>query len=280
MAFGLGGFVTGFSLTSAPKESVDGRRYPAKMNFPASLHWRPCHQLILTLCVTCFLAANTVFEHASGGNKNFISSKIVVDISTNQNVPFLLAWLLNIFASALLNGLLCTGANITLRAGNMDGHVLDVFMGLADAVTSRSLRFIWRVRAQMFALVSFFCGCCTGSLVFQSSFGASALSFGSIALAPLWLTGAVLLALRHRASKALVSRPSDLAAAYVDTARGGHSQLDASSARPSLSHASLHRDKLPAVLAAVELSESRDGASQLSASHSAASGDDTVFQEI
>ena len=38
--------------------------------------------------------------------------------------------LLRLFSPALINGLLCTGAKIILRAGNMDGHVLDVFIEL------------------------------------------------------------------------------------------------------------------------------------------------------
>lgn len=226
LAFGLGGFVTGFLLTSAPKESLDGRRYPASMNFPSWKHWRPCHQLALTLCIACYAAAHAVFQHASGGNKNFISSRIIIDISTNQNVPFVLSWLLNIFASGLLNGLLCTGAQITLRAGNHDGHVLDTFMGLADAVCSRSLRFVWRVRVQVLAMVAFFSGGCIGSLVLQSSFGAAALTFPCIALGPMWIAGGVLLVMRHTASAVRPARPSDLGAAYVDTARGATSQLD------------------------------------------------------
>ena len=257
LAFGFGGFVTGFSLASTPKESVDGRHYPASMNFPTSLHWRLGHQLALTLSIACYAAASAVFQHTSGGDKNFISSNIVVDIDTNKNVPFLLAWLLNIFASGLLNGLLCTGGNITLRAGNMDGHVLDMFMGLADCVTSRSLRFVWRVRAQLFAILSFFLGCCIGSLVFQSAFGASALSFPCIALAPLWLLGIALLMMRHKAFKAHAHRPSDLGAAYVDTARGASSQLMASmSLRVS-------RNMPPATPAAVDISLSspREGSS-------------------
>ena len=225
LAFGFGGFVTGFSLTSSPQESLDHRRYPAKMNFPAQAQWRPCHQLLLTLSIACYGAAHAVFQVASGGSRDYISSKIVVDISSGQNSLLILSWLLTIFASGLLNGLLCTGAQITLRAGNMDGHVLDVFMGLADAVCSRSLRFIWRVRAQMVALVAFFLGCCAGSLVFQSAFGASSLSFACVSLLPLWLIGIALLYSPLKSSRSRPPRPSDLSATYDDTARGASTQL-------------------------------------------------------
>ena len=99
-------------------------------------------------------------------------------------------------------------------------------MGLADAVCSRSLRFVWRVRVQVLAMVAFFAGGCIGSLVFQSSFGAAALTFPCIALCPMWIAGGVLLVMRHTASAVRPARPSDLGAAYVDTARGATSQLD------------------------------------------------------
>jgi len=232
LAFGFGGFITGFVLITPSKESLDGRVYPSKMNFPSSASWRFGHQLLLSLCIACYAVAHALFQYSSSGNKLFISSKIVVDIATNQNTVFVVSWLFNVFSSALLNGLLCTGAQVTLRAGNMDGHVLDVFMGMSDVLNSRSLRFMWRIRMQMLAIISFFSGCLIGSLVFQSSFG-SPLAFACIALSPVWLVGIVLFYQHHKESKAHPPRPSDLHAAYVDTARGSVSQLDAQSeARP------------------------------------------------
>jgi hypothetical protein len=242
LAFGFGGFLTGFVLTTSSKEALDGRIYPSKMNFPSTAAWRLGHQLLLTLCIACFGAAHALFRYSSDGNKLFISSKIVVDVATNQNSIFVVSWLFNVFSSALLNGLLCTGAQITLRAGNMDGHVLDVFMGLSDVLNSRSLRFLWRMRVQMLAIIAFFAGCLIGSLVFQSSFGSSALTFACIALSPMWLLGAVLFYRHHKQSKTHPPRPSDLHAAYVDTARGNVSQLDTrSSARLSHDGDSLSR---------------------------------------
>ena len=232
LAFGFGGFITGFVLITPSKESLDGRVYPSKMNFPSSASWRFGHQLLLSLCIACYAVAHALFQYSSSGNKLFISSKIVVDIATNQNTVFVVSWLFNVFSSALLNVLLCTGAQVTLRAGNMDGHVLDVFMGMSDVLNSRSLRFMWRIRMQMLAIISFFSGCLIGSLVFQSSFG-SPLAFACIALSPVWLVGIVLFYQHHKESKAHPPRPSDLHAAYVDTARGSVSQLDAQSeARP------------------------------------------------
>ena len=229
LAFGFGGFITGFLLITPSKESLDGRVYPSKMNFPSSASWRLSHQLLLSLCIACYAVAHALFQYSSSGNKLFISSKIVVDIATNQNSLFVVSWLFNVFSSALLNGLLCTGAQITLRAGNMDGHVLDVFMGMSDVLNSRSLRFMWRIRMQMLAIISFFWGCLIGSFVFQSSFGNCALAFACIALSPMWLVGVVLFHQHHKQTKAHPPRPSDLHAAYVDTARGSVSQLDAQS---------------------------------------------------
>jgi hypothetical protein len=230
-AFGFGGFVTGFVLTSSPKESLDGRVYPSKMNFPSSASWRFGHQLLISLCIASYATAHALFQYASGGNKLFILSNIVIDIQTNQHTFFVFSWLFNVFSSGLLNGLLCTGAQITLRAGNMDGHVLDVFMGFSDVVNSRSLRFLWRIRVQMLAIIAFFSGCLIGSLVFQSAFGSSALSFACIALSPMWLIGVVFLHQHYMQFKAHSPQPSDLGAAYVDTSRGSIAQLDTSTSR-------------------------------------------------
>jgi hypothetical protein len=215
LAFGFGGFVSGFTLISTSKESNDGKLYPIQMNFPSLDQWRFNHQLLLSIAIACFGFAQILFQYDSGGDKNHILSNVVVDISSSQNVCFFLAWLLNIFSAALVNGLLCTGAKIILRAGNMDGHVLDLFMGLADCAASRSLRLIWRVRAQAFALVSFFTGCLAGSAVFQSPFGASSLCWGCIALSPLWLTGFAFL-LKRRLAMSSPARPVDLGAEYFD----------------------------------------------------------------
>jgi uncharacterized membrane protein YoaK (UPF0700 family) len=214
------------------------------MNFPSLATWRGSHQLLLSLTIICYAAAHLLFHYASDGNKNYILTSIVVDIETSQNIPFMLAWLLNIFASGLLNGLLCTGAQITLRAGNMDGHVLDCFLGIADAVISRSLRFMWRVRVQCLAIVAFFAGCCIGSLVFQSSFGGSALTFPCIALCPLWILGAILLTRRHKEPKTSALLPEH-SVHSVDTSRGPSSQLDtrqspSRSSQVSRSQASQH----------------------------------------
>jgi uncharacterized membrane protein YeaQ/YmgE (transglycosylase-associated protein family) len=178
--------------------------------------WRFNHQLLLTISITCFGLAHALFQIDSGGNKNHILSNVIVDISSSQNGFFFCAWLFNIFSSALINGLLCTGAKIILRAGNMDGHVLDAFMGIADCVASRSLRLIWRVRAQTLAIAAFFVGCLAGSAVFQSAFGAAALCFACLALSPLWILGSALLLWRRRTLTPKSPETHDIGADYND----------------------------------------------------------------
>lgn len=215
LAFGFGGFVSGFVLTVSSEESLDRRVYPIKMNFPSPAHWRYGHQVLLSLSILLYGVANALFQSTSGGNRNFARSpNVVIDLTTTP--AFVLSWLLNIFASGLVNGLLCTGAQITLRAGNMDGHVLDAFMGLADAMCSRSLRNIWRVRAQMLAIISFFSGCLIGSVVFESEFGASALSFACILLSPMWLLGVFLLLSSHKEVSVQRQQPRDLHSQHFD----------------------------------------------------------------
>jgi hypothetical protein len=215
-AFGFGGFVSGFVLTVDKHESLDKRVYPIKMNFPSAAHWRPCHQLLLSLSILSYGVAHALFQSTNDGDKNYVRGQhLVVDITYSP--AFVTAWLVNIFGSGLLNGLLCTGAQITLRAGNMDGHVLDLFMGLADAVRSRSLRGIWRVRAQSLAILAFFSGGLIGSVVFGSEFGASALSFPCILLSPMWLLGIYLLHLRRQKHLVEPPKPRDTLLEYFES---------------------------------------------------------------
>lgn len=215
-AFGLGGFVSGFVLTVGRQESLDNRVYPIKMNFPSAAHWRPCHQLLLTLSIVSYGVANALFQSTSNGDKNYVRTPYsVVDIEDSP--AFVTAWVFNVFGSGLLNGLLCTGAQITLRAGNMDGHVLDLFMGLADAIRSRSLRSIWRVRAQSLAILAFFSGCLIGTVLFDSEYGASALSFACILLSPMWLLGIYLLYLRRQKHSVEPPKPTDMRLEYSDS---------------------------------------------------------------
>ncbi len=216
LSFGFGGFVSGFALISSSKDSVDGKLYPIQMSFPTPQIWRFNHQLLLSISIACYGLAHALFTYDSGGNKNFVSTNAVFDISASQNVYFVSAWFLNIFASGLLNGLLCNAHAIILRAGNMDGHVLDAFMGFADCLVSRSLRMIWRVKLQCLAIVSFFLGCMAGSAVFMSAFGPYALCFGCIALAPLWVMGASMLVQGRMKSAARVVRQSNLGEEYMD----------------------------------------------------------------
>jgi hypothetical protein len=217
LSFGFGGLVSGFTLISSSEESLDGKLYPIQMSFPTTQIWRFNHQLLLSICIACYGLAHVLFTCDSGVNKDFASTNAVFDISASQNVYFVSAWFLNVFASGLLNGLLANSSTIILRAGNMDGHVLDTFMGLADCLISRSLRMFWRVKLQCLAIVSFFLGCMAGSAVFMSPFGAYSLCFGCIALAPLWCVGVFMLSLdRMNQRRSRVARSSNLGEEYMD----------------------------------------------------------------
>ena len=90
------------------------------------------------------------------------------------------------------------GRRITLRASHVSGTINDIFLGIGFALRSRSLRYIWRVRALLLNLISFFIGGIIGSLLFNSSFAASALVFPIILLLPLWAVGIALLIAQRR----------------------------------------------------------------------------------
>ena len=81
LAFGFGGFVSGFVLTVSSEESLDRRVYPIKMNFPSPAHWRYGHQVLLSLSILLYGVANALFQSTSGGNRNFARSpNVVIDL--------------------------------------------------------------------------------------------------------------------------------------------------------------------------------------------------------
>ncbi len=129
-----------------------------------------------------------------GTNKDFAST---IDYQDLSNSAFLVALSSAAFAAGTLNTLSSLGRRITLRSVHVSGTINDMFLGLGFALRSRSLRFVWRVRALLYNLISFFTGAVMGSVVFYSSFGASALLFPIIFLAPLWATGIGLLIARR-----------------------------------------------------------------------------------
>ncbi len=226
--FGLAAFISGFTLTTRAGDSIDGRLYPLKMNYPTAAHWRWRHQLLLSLCIACLTASHVIVRHTNAGNKYYIAG-IDFSIDDPSTSLFFAAWLLALFASGFLNALLMPGHLIALRAGNTSGTIQDIFLGVGFALRSRSLRYMWRVRLLLCAYVAFYLGGIIGSLVFQSSFGASAVIFPAILLAPLWLLGCVLLAIRYSQPDVYRTRARDLAASYVDSARGSIAQLDTKS---------------------------------------------------
>jgi uncharacterized membrane protein YoaK (UPF0700 family) len=127
------------------------------------------------------------------------------DMSAPGNAAFILSCMLAAFASGLLNTLSFLGRIITVRATHSTATFNDVFLGLGFALRSRSLRYMWRVRLLVLNLIAHFAGGVAGSLVFASSFGASALFFPAMLLAPVWVAGAALLCAKHTISDKLAS---------------------------------------------------------------------------
>jgi len=224
--YGLGAFISGFLLTTRMGQSVDGRIYPLRMNFPTPMHWRWRHQILLTFCMSCLAAAHALVRSANGDDKNYIAG-ITISIFDSKTSSVFVAWMLTVFASGFLNAFTVTGSLITLRAGNVTGTVQDMFLALGFSLRSRSLRYVWRMRLLLCCFTGFYVGGIFGSLVFRSSFGASALLFPIFVLAPLWLIGAAMLSVRY-SNPALYTnqkRVRNLGKTYVDVARGGLAQL-------------------------------------------------------
>jgi len=228
LVFGSAAFISGFALTTQVGDSTDGRVYPLKMNYPTAARWHWRHQLLLSLCISCLSASHALVQHANAGDKYYIAS-INVSVSDPATNGVFAAWLLAICASGFLNALLVPGDVITLRAGNMQGTIHDICLVMGFTLRSRSLRFFWRVRLQLCAYLAFYLGGIIGSLVFRSSFGASAVIFPAILLLPLWLLGSVLCATRYSNPAVYRTQASDLASTYVDAVLGGIAQLDARS---------------------------------------------------
>ena len=106
--------------------------------------------------------------------------------------------------------------------------------------------------------MAFFIGGIAGSLVFQSSFGASVMIFPAILLAPVWLLGIVLLWFRYRNVEggALnhVASFND-----VDVARGTYAQIDAKNFVPKVQpHASISQLHEVSGVSLVEMGELRE----------------------
>lgn len=222
LSFNMAAFIAGFVLTTRENHSQGGRLHPLRMNYPTRAHWRWRHQLLLSVCISCLIVSHFIVASQSHSNKNFISA---IDVNTTSSVFW--AWLLVTFSAGLLNALLSTGSMITLKAGTISGLVLDMFLGAALALRSRSTSRLWRVQLQFTTFAAFFIGGVAGSLVFTSSLGASSLLFPVAVLALMWLFGAILLFLRYR--KADDASCEDTLFTDDDVARGSSAQLDARS---------------------------------------------------
>jgi hypothetical protein len=222
--YGLGAFITGFMLTTRVGDSNDGKIYPLKMKYPTPKDWRWRHQLLLSLCIACLGASHALVRSSNGGDKNYIAT-INISVFNSKTSSSFVAWLLAAFASGILNAFLASCEVMTLRACNMSGTVQDIFLGLGYALRSRSLRYMWRVRLLLCCFIAFYVGGISGSLVFRSSFGASAMLFPVIALTPFWLFGIGLLAFRYLKPAVYRSTVSNAGVIYDDVARGSVARL-------------------------------------------------------
>jgi uncharacterized membrane protein YoaK (UPF0700 family) len=198
LAFCLACFVCGFILT-APS-SLDTSKYVIRrIDYPNVSEWRWKHQVIVSLCIASLCVSHAIVRDFSGSNgTNYASS---VSYQQPAYSGFLFACACSAFAAGILNSLSSFGRRITVRSSHVTGSVNDIFLGLGFALRSRSLRFIWRVRVLLINFLAFFAGGVCGSLVFLSSFGATAVIFPAILLAPLWVLGVGMLFVRKLNSK-------------------------------------------------------------------------------
>jgi hypothetical protein len=191
-AFGLASFVCGFILTTRNAAGVLVLR---KMDFPSSETWRGQHQAIVTMCISSLCLSHFITRDVTGSNAHWASDNAA---GNGGSAGFIIACMLAAFSSGLLNTLCFLGRSITVRATHSTATVNDIFLGLGFALRSRSLCYIWRVRLLLLNLFAQFIGGVAGYLIFASTFGASALVFPALLLAPVWCSGCVMLWLKHK----------------------------------------------------------------------------------
>jgi uncharacterized membrane protein YoaK (UPF0700 family) len=192
LAYGLACSVCGFIVTMP---SATGRHAVRRLDYANIKEWRWKHQAMLSLCILSLCTAYGIARSFIGIDKDFAGT---INYQAPGNAAFLFAFSCSAFAAGILNAFSSLGRRITLRSVHISGTINDIFLGLGFALRTRSLRFIWRVRALCCNLISFFTGAVIGSVIFHSSWGASALAFPIMMLTPLWLTGIGMLIARRR----------------------------------------------------------------------------------
>jgi uncharacterized membrane protein YoaK (UPF0700 family) len=192
LAYGLACAVCGFIATMP---TATGKHVISRLDYASIKEWRWKHQAMLSMCILSLCASYGIARSFIGIDKDFAGT---INYKDPGNAAFLFAFLCAAFAAGILNTFSSLGRRIKLRSVHISGTINDIFLGLGFALRSRSLRFIWRVRALCFNLISFFIGAVIGSLIFHSSWGASALAFPIILLVPSWVTGIGMLISRRR----------------------------------------------------------------------------------
>jgi hypothetical protein len=224
-AVSLSAFISGFILTTYTHDSQDGRIYPLQMNYPTPMHWRWRHQLLLSIVLACLPPSQVIYQSHFGHNFNFVASNNF-SVGDSSSWTFLAPWYLLLFATTFIAAMQHSGSIVTVR-NTMGGMLLDLSMALGHTLRSRNLRYVWRIRLLVLCQVAFFVGGLTGSLVLQSSFYSSAIMYPFILFAAVWIQGFALLVMRY-SNYAKYSTPKrDLAASYVDVARGNAGQFNA-----------------------------------------------------
>jgi uncharacterized membrane protein YoaK (UPF0700 family) len=197
LAFCLACFLCGFILT-APSSVHPSNYVIRRIDYPNVSEWRWKHQAIVSLCIASLCVSHGIAHAFVGSDKDFAGA---VSYQQPAYSGFLFACACSAFAAGILNSLSSFGRRITVRSAHVTGSVNDIFLGLGFALRCRSLRFIWRVRVLLINFLAFFAGGVCGSLVFLSSFGATAVIFPAILLAPLWVLGVGMLFVRKLNSK-------------------------------------------------------------------------------
>ena len=164
-----------------------------KIDYPSVTMWRAAHQLILTACMLCLVTSAAIARACNAGDRDWVKN-----INVHDAALFLSALMLAAFASGLLNTLCFLGRKMTIRATHQTSNLNDLFFVLGFALRTRSLRYIWRARLLLLNCIAHLAGGVFASLVFESSFGASSVSFPAILLLPAWVAGGVLLVAQYR----------------------------------------------------------------------------------
>ena len=190
---GIGSFFSGLVLSS--KGASGGKAAFVKMLFPSVDSWTLRHQLHVTVCICC-LAISHAIVASEVDVSQYKSSKYKSNL-VSSSTAYLLAVLLLSFTMSALSTLLTLNQQLMLRGGNFTSQVFDCFAGIGFSVRARDCRYLWKSHMMLWCLAGFTAGACVGSSAYESTFNVNSVTVPIIMVAPLWLAGAVFLAVRR-----------------------------------------------------------------------------------